>query len=129
MTRYFDDVTVGDTFESQGSEDITREDILSFARAWNPQAYHIDEEAAKGSFAGGLSASGLTSRHGAVLLRRRGRRCSSVRAPARHHLADRGHQRGGDHVLVDEHIDGAVGHAHAVRVLDVRAHQDDLRLW
>ena len=33
MTRYFDDVTVGDTFESQGSEDITREDILSFAQS------------------------------------------------------------------------------------------------
>ena len=59
MTRYFDDVTVGDTFESQGSEDITREDILSFARAWDPQAYHIDEEAAKASFAGGLSASAI----------------------------------------------------------------------
>jgi hypothetical protein len=57
MTRYFDDVAVGDTFESQASEDITRDAILSFARAWDPQAYHIDEEVAKASFAGGLSAS------------------------------------------------------------------------
>ena len=53
MTRYFDDVTVGDTFESQGSEDITREAILSFARAWDPQTYHIDEEVARTSFADG----------------------------------------------------------------------------
>jgi len=59
MTRYFDDVAVGDTFESQGSEDITREAILSFARAWDPQTYHIDEEVAKTSFAGGLSASAI----------------------------------------------------------------------
>jgi acyl dehydratase len=59
MTRYFDDVAVGDTFKSQGSEDITREAILSFARAWDPQAYHIDEEVAKASFAGGLSASAI----------------------------------------------------------------------
>ena len=59
MTRYFDDVAVGDTFESQGSEDVTREAILSFARAWDPQIYHIDEEVAKTSFAGGLSASAI----------------------------------------------------------------------
>ncbi len=59
MTRYFDDVAVGDTFESRGSEDITREAILSFARAWDPQIYHIDEEVAKTSFAGGLSASAI----------------------------------------------------------------------
>jgi hypothetical protein len=63
-----------------------------------------------------------------VLLRRRGRRCPSVRAPARHHLADRGHQRAGEHVLVDEHVNGAVGHHHAVGVLDPRTDQDDLRL-
>ncbi len=59
MMRYFDDAAVGDTFESQGMEDITREAILGFARAWDPQTYHIDEEAAKRSFAGGLSASAI----------------------------------------------------------------------
>ena len=59
MTTYFDDVAVGDTFESQGTEQITREAILSFARAWDPQTYHIDEEVARRSFAGGLSASAI----------------------------------------------------------------------
>ncbi len=59
MMRYFDDAAVGDTFESQRMEDITREAILGFARAWDPQTYHIDEEAAKRSFAGGLSASAI----------------------------------------------------------------------
>ena len=55
----FDDVAVGDTFESQGTEHITRDAILSFAREWDPQTYHTDEEVAKTSFAGGLSASAI----------------------------------------------------------------------
>ena len=59
MATYFDDVAVGDTFESQGTEQITREAILSFARAWDPQTYHIDEDVARRSFAGGLSASAI----------------------------------------------------------------------
>jgi len=59
MTRYFEDVAVGDTFESQGTEQITREAILSVAREWDPQTYHTDEEVAKTSFARGLSASAI----------------------------------------------------------------------
>ncbi len=59
MTRYFDDVAVGDTFESPGTFHITREAILSFAREWDPQVYHVDEQAAKSSFAGDVSACGV----------------------------------------------------------------------
>lgn len=59
MTRYFDDVALGDTFECRRTEEITREAILSFAREWDPQIYHVDEGAAKKSFAGGLSASAI----------------------------------------------------------------------
>ncbi|HEX2887433.1 MaoC/PaaZ C-terminal domain-containing protein [Vineibacter terrae] len=59
MTRYFDDVTVGDTFEAQETEPITRDAILGFARAWDPQTYHVDEIAAKASFAGDISACGV----------------------------------------------------------------------
>lgn len=57
--KYFEDVAVGDRFESQDTELVTREAILDFARAWDPQAYHIDEDVAKKSFAGGLSASAV----------------------------------------------------------------------
>ena len=32
MTSYFDDVAVGETFASQGSDDITREDVLRGSR-------------------------------------------------------------------------------------------------
>ena len=59
MPRYFDDVAVGDTFESPGTFHVTRDAILDFARAWDPQIYHVDEQAAKASFAGDLSASGV----------------------------------------------------------------------
>src|SRR6266852_4796991 len=59
MTRYFDDVAIGETFESTSTGPITRDAILSFATAWDPQIYHLDEEVAKRSFAGGLSASAI----------------------------------------------------------------------
>ncbi|TXL78697.1 acyl dehydratase [Vineibacter terrae] len=59
MTRYFEDVAVGDTFESEDTEHVTRDAILDFARAWDPQTYHVDEQAAKASFAGDISACGV----------------------------------------------------------------------
>lgn len=59
MPRYFDDVAVGDTFESPGAFHVTREAILSFAREWDPQIYHVDEQAAKASFAGDICAAGV----------------------------------------------------------------------
>ncbi|MGH6681112.1 MAG: MaoC/PaaZ C-terminal domain-containing protein [Bradyrhizobium sp.] len=59
MRRYFEDTAVDDIFESQIADQITREAILGFAREWDPQTYHVDEEVAKASFAGGLSASAI----------------------------------------------------------------------
>ncbi len=35
-----------------------KEDVLRFARAWDPQPFHTDEDAAKNSLLGGLCASG-----------------------------------------------------------------------
>ena len=37
---------------------MTRDEILAFAREFDPQPFHLDEEAAAGSFFGGLAASG-----------------------------------------------------------------------
>jgi acyl dehydratase len=37
---------------------VTREAVLAFARQFDPQPFHLDEEAAKASLFGGLSASG-----------------------------------------------------------------------
>jgi acyl dehydratase len=55
--RYFEDMAVGDTDEL-GSHAITEEEILAFARRYDPQPFHIDPEAARASIFGGLIASG-----------------------------------------------------------------------
>jgi len=41
-----------------GERSITREDILAFATQFDPQPFHLDEEAAKASLLAGLAASG-----------------------------------------------------------------------
>ncbi len=61
MTRanlYLDDMKVGDRVESGGMT-LTEADIVAFARAWDPQPFHVDAEAAKASQFGGLIASGF----------------------------------------------------------------------
>ena len=54
---YFDDVKVGDE-TLFGHYDVTREEVIEFARKYDPQPFHLsDEEAAKTHF-GRLAASG-----------------------------------------------------------------------
>src|SRR3954453_3991613 len=55
--RYFEDLEVGaETYF--GSYEVTREEVLEFARKYDPQPFHLsDEEAAKTHF-GRMSASG-----------------------------------------------------------------------
>jgi acyl dehydratase len=50
-------LTAGQVFEL-GSRKIDREEILRFATEFDPQPFHIDEEAAAASPYGGLIASG-----------------------------------------------------------------------
>ena len=55
--KYFDDIAVGDS-TTFGHYDVTREEVLEFARKYDPQPFHLsDEEAAKTHF-GRLAASG-----------------------------------------------------------------------
>ena len=54
---YMDDLTVGQVFES-GTITVTPEAIKDFAAEFDPQPFHMDEDAAKGSFFAGLAASG-----------------------------------------------------------------------
>lgn len=54
---YFDDFKPGMEFDL-GNRTVTEEEILRFARKFDPQAIHIDPEAAKKSPYGGLIASG-----------------------------------------------------------------------
>ena len=54
---YLDDLAVGDKFSSEGHE-IDAQQIKAFATLFDPQPFHLDEEAAKGTLFGGLAASG-----------------------------------------------------------------------
>jgi acyl dehydratase len=54
---YFEDFPVGMAVELPGPT-LTRESILEYARRYDPQPFHVDEEAAKHSIFGGLIASG-----------------------------------------------------------------------
>jgi len=54
--RHFEDIELGHTLEV-GRHVVSREEIIRFAREWDPQPFHLDEEAARASVFGGLSAS------------------------------------------------------------------------
>ena len=56
--RSFEDFTVGLRFRSQGAMTMTAEGIKAFAGQYNPQAPHLDEEAARRTSFRGLVASG-----------------------------------------------------------------------
>ncbi|WP_425604344.1 MaoC family dehydratase [Natrinema gelatinilyticum] len=58
MTQYYEDLEVGDTYET-GGYTITKEEIIDFAEQFDPQPFHIDEDAAHDSMFDGLVASGL----------------------------------------------------------------------
>lgn len=57
MSAFFEDVTVGHTTEL-GSHTFGREEIVSFARQFDPQPFHLSEEGAAGTLFKGLCASG-----------------------------------------------------------------------
>jgi acyl dehydratase len=54
---YLEDLHVGDRFESDTFE-VTEENIIQFARDFDPQAFHLDTKAAEQSVFKGLAASG-----------------------------------------------------------------------
>jgi acyl dehydratase len=54
---YWEDLTVGSQREL-GSVSPTKEQIIAFATQFDPQPFHVDEEAARESLFGGLCASG-----------------------------------------------------------------------
>ncbi len=54
---YFEDFAVG-TVRELGSRTLAEDEVLGFARAYDPQPFHTDPEAAAQSIYGGLIASG-----------------------------------------------------------------------
>ena len=55
--RYLEDFAVGQTFRS-GRLSISNEQIKAFGAEFDPQPFHLDEEAARDTIFGGLAASG-----------------------------------------------------------------------
>ncbi|NVJ68948.1 MAG: MaoC family dehydratase [Alphaproteobacteria bacterium] len=54
---FYEDIDVGQK-ESFGSYAVTREEVIEFASKYDPQPFHLDDEAAKNSVFGKLCASG-----------------------------------------------------------------------
>lgn len=54
---FFEDLEVGQV-HSYGSITVDKDEVIEFASKYDPQAFHLDEEAAKHSVFGGLCASG-----------------------------------------------------------------------
>ena len=57
QVRYLDEFAVGQVFRS-GRITVDADQIKAFAAAYDPQPFHLDEEAARPTFFGGLAASG-----------------------------------------------------------------------
>jgi acyl dehydratase len=56
--RYLEDYVAGQRFGSPRSLQVDKDRIKAFAVEFDPQPFHLDEEAARGSIFGGLAASG-----------------------------------------------------------------------
>lgn len=54
---YFEDLEVGST-QKYGHYKVTREEVMEFAGKYDPQAFHLDDDAAAATHFGRLSASG-----------------------------------------------------------------------
>lgn len=57
IKMYWEDFAVGQV-RDLGTITPTRQEIIAFARQFDPQPFHLDDEAAKASVFGGLCASG-----------------------------------------------------------------------
>ena len=64
---YFEDFQIGQS-RSAGTHELTADDIVAFARQWDPQPWHIDLEAAAHSPMRGLTASSCHTYSIAALL-------------------------------------------------------------
>ncbi|MGZ3158204.1 MAG: MaoC family dehydratase [Burkholderiaceae bacterium] len=54
---YFEDFEIGKTIEL-GSRSVTEEEIIDFAKQFDPQSFHVNKEVAAQSIYGGIIASG-----------------------------------------------------------------------
>lgn len=62
--RHFEDFSVGEEI-NLGTYDLSRDEIVEFASTYDPQPFHLDEEAAERSMLGTFCASGW---HGCAIM-------------------------------------------------------------
>ena len=55
--RYFEDLEIGSETEF-GTYEVTRDEVIEFARKYDPQPFHLSDEAAARTHFGRLAASG-----------------------------------------------------------------------
>jgi acyl dehydratase len=65
--RHYEDIEIGSS-QTAGVHELRAEDIIAFARQWDPQPWHVDPEAAERSPMKGLTASSVHSYAVAALL-------------------------------------------------------------
>jgi acyl dehydratase len=56
--RYFEDFVVGQVHKPSGRVRVEKNEIIAFAKQFDPQPFHLDEDAARNSIFGRLVASG-----------------------------------------------------------------------
>src|SRR5271155_2540846 len=56
--QYFEDFAVGQVFKPSVSVRVAKDEIIAFAKKFDPQPFHLDEDAARKSIFGRLVASG-----------------------------------------------------------------------
>ncbi|MCA8891286.1 MaoC family dehydratase [Hyphomonas sp.] len=56
--RYYEDLVIGTVTKSDLTYEVTREEVIDFAGKYDPQPFHLDDEAAAKTHFGRLSASG-----------------------------------------------------------------------
>ena len=56
--KYYEDLVVGTVTRSKGTYKVTREEVIEFATKFDPQPFHLSDEAAANTHFGRISASG-----------------------------------------------------------------------
>ncbi len=59
-SNYFEDFEIG-SYEEYGNYYVSEEEIIEFASKYDPQSFHLSDEAGKATLFGGLCASGWHS--------------------------------------------------------------------
>ena len=95
---YFEDFEIGQS-RSAGIHELAADEIIAFARQWDPQPWHVDEEAARLTPMGGLTASSVHTYAIAALLLNRMESVAGI-ASIRHEIELPNPARPGDRLAL-----------------------------